>query len=132
MLRTLAGVGLLVDRSLRAVNCLVTDTTVLVARARNLLETIVVAVHLDGVRNDKLNSVVVPQHLQGVDHAETGSLLAVLKLDFCINFVVVPRNHHVADGVSGPNFDFTVVASNHDPIAWLQQSHAHAVIRNVN
>ena len=125
-LRRLRLTGTLV---LLAVEELVADAKVLLDRVHDVREAIIVAIDLDDAGDERVDPVVVPDHLDVADDAVGGDLAAgVLREDL----VVVARDVEVRDGVARADLDLAVVASQVDGVGRLGQSHAHAVVGNVD
>lgn len=54
---------------------LIANAKVILACIDNLLQTIVVAVHLDCVRYDRLDAIIVTHHLDGTNNSEQGHVM---------------------------------------------------------
>lgn len=110
---------------------LIANSTVLHTRANDVRKSIVVAMNLQRIRNDRLNSVVVPHHFHLLYHAER-RVSRTWRVTLRKNFVIVSGDEKVGYGVASANLDLAVVASKNNAFTWLHQGHTHAVVWNIN
>ena len=116
---------------------LITDAAVrnvVDAGACYMVESVIVASHIHIVCDYVLQSIVVPHHFNGVYYSNLGSASTRWGASawFRINFVIVPSNNQMCDCITSTDFYFAVMASNNDAVTWLHQSHAYAVIGDVD
>ena len=122
-------VGLPGTLILLAVEELVADAEVLLHRVDDVREPIIVTIYLHHARDERVDSVVVANDLDVADDAERGHLApGILREDL----VVVTLDVQVRDRVAGADLDLAVVASQVHGIGRLCQSHAHAVVGDVD
>mgnify|MGYP006932351612 CR=1 FL=1 len=110
---------------------LVTNSTVLHTRANDVRKSVVVAMNLQRICNDRLNSVVVTHHLHLLYHTKC-RVSRAWRITLRENFVIVSGDEEVGNRVASPNLDLAVVASKNNAVAWLHKSHTYAVVWNIN
>ena len=65
-------------------------------------------VDFDAVGNDRFDAVVVPHHFNFVNYSRLRPRRTVA---FAVDFVIVPSDQQVANGVSRANLNLTVVST---------------------
>lgn len=84
------------------------------------------SVDFQGVGDYVFHTVIVPHRLYFVDYC----MLA--RGTFAKNLVIVTRDEEVRYGITAPDLDLAVVASEDKAVSGLHQGHRHGVVGDVD